>query len=46
MGNVFEKICLQWLAKESAFRNLPITATNFGKWWDADPVLKNRLRRM
>lgn len=36
MGRIFEKICVQWLRKESAAGNLPVNATTFGKWWGTD----------
>lgn len=42
MGSVFEKICAQWLAKESALMNLPVNATNFGKWWGTDNTAKKQ----
>lgn len=42
MGSVFEKICSQWLEKESALNNLPINATNFGKWWGTDNSKKQQ----
>lgn len=42
MGGVFEKICVQWLQKESASGRLLINATNFGKWWGTDNRIKKQ----
>lgn len=42
MGGIFEKICMQWLEKESRAENLPINAINFGKWWGTDKIKKEQ----
>lgn len=42
MGSVFEKICVQWLKKESLAKHLSINPTAFGKWWGTDNTLKKQ----
>ncbi len=36
-GAVFEEVCLQWLQQENQREALPFVATEFGRWWGADP---------
>ncbi|MFR4831411.1 MAG: DUF234 domain-containing protein [Bifidobacterium sp.] len=38
VGQQFETICLQWLIRNNAMGNLPLFATQFGKWWGNDPI--------
>jgi len=38
----FEAICLQYLRRMNAAKMLPITATSFGTWWGADPLVKQQ----
>lgn len=39
MGNVFEKICSQWIGEEELKGNLPINnVETVGRWWGTDPV--------
>lgn len=37
VGQRFETICLQWLARANGRGRLPFLATTFGKWWGTDP---------
>lgn len=37
VGQVFEEVCLQWLARANAHGELPFMATRFGRWWGNDP---------
>jgi AAA+ ATPase superfamily predicted ATPase len=38
----FEAICLQYLRRMNAAKQLPFTATVFGTWWGADAVEKRQ----
>lgn len=42
VGQQFETICLQWLVRRNAQGELPFIATRFGKWWGADPVVREQ----
>ncbi|NMN01355.1 ATPase [Bifidobacterium sp. DSM 109958] len=37
VGQRFETVCLQWLARANGRDGLPFLATRFGKWWGTDP---------
>lgn len=36
-GDVFERVCLQWLQRANRQERLPFLATEFGRWWGPDP---------
>ena len=42
MGKVFEKMCLQHLAKLNAQEKLPYEILKLGRWWGNNPVLKRQ----
>lgn len=37
VGRQFERIALQWVARENSAGRLPFLATEFGRWWGTDP---------
>ena len=37
MGQVFEKICLEWLWQKNRQGTLPIVFDEAGRWWGTDP---------
>lgn len=37
VGRMFERVCLEWLAREAQAGRLPIQPTRFGSWWGTDP---------
>lgn len=43
VGGQFETVCLQWLMRQSRLGNLPFLASSFGRWWGADPVLREQV---
>ncbi|WEV46728.1 ATP-binding protein [Bifidobacterium sp. ESL0690] len=42
VGQQFENICLQWVARHSGTLDLPFRATRFGKWWGNNPVAREQ----
>ncbi|MCH4082293.1 MAG: ATP-binding protein [Atopobiaceae bacterium] len=42
MGDRFEDISLQWIARMNAAGRLGFAAATFGKWWGTDPVAKEQ----
>lgn len=43
VGGQFERVCLQWLARENAAGHLPFLATEFGRWWGTDPSAREQV---
>lgn len=43
LGRRFERVCLEWVARESIGGNLPFPITRIGQWWGADPSLKEQV---
>ncbi len=39
-GRRFERVCLQWMLRQSVSNALPISASGFGSWWGTDPRTK------
>lgn len=37
VGGQFERLCLQWVRRESVAGRLPFAALEFGRWWGNDP---------
>lgn len=35
-GTQFERVCMEWLARQNAAGSLPFLATSFGRWWGTD----------
>ncbi len=42
IGKMFERVCLQYLARANAEGKLPLLATSFGSWWGTDPHKKEQ----
>ena len=42
MGKVFEKMCIQHLAKLNAQEKLPYEILKLGRWWGNNPALKRQ----
>lgn len=42
-GAQFERVCLQWVARQNRLGKLPFLATSFGKWWGTDPAARERV---
>ncbi|WEV69417.1 ATP-binding protein [Bifidobacterium sp. ESL0775] len=38
VGQRFESVCLQWVARRSRAGDLPFPVTRFGKWWGNNPA--------
>lgn len=43
VGGQFERIALQWVARENRAGRLPFLATEFGRWWGTDPQAKEEV---
>lgn len=41
-GGQFERVCMEWVARQNAAGSLPFPATSFGTWWGADPDARER----
>jgi len=41
MGDVFEKICTEWLWQEYHKNNLPFEINDCGRWWGNNPLTKS-----
>lgn len=37
LGKRFERVCLEWMRRQSLEGALPIAASGFGSWWGANP---------
>lgn len=42
-GLQFERVCLQWIARQNRSGNLPFVATSFGHWWGTDPAIREQV---
>lgn len=42
LGPVFEDVCTEYLQRRVAANTLPATFTSFGRWWGADPRVKQQ----
>ena len=40
LGPVFEQVCAEWLWRQSAQDNLPVSFDELGRWWGNDPSTK------
>lgn len=38
LGKRFERVCLEWMRRQSLKGALPIAASGFGSWWGANPL--------
>ncbi len=43
VGQAFEAICLQWVIRRNGEGKLPFIASAFGKWWGADPRIREQV---
>ena len=41
-GTQFERVCMEWLARQNAVGSLPFLATSFGRWWGANLQAKEQ----
>lgn len=39
LGRRFERVCLEWMRRQSLAGMLPIAASAFGSWWGANPFM-------
>lgn len=43
VGRQFERVALQWIARQNRAGQLPFLATEFGRWWGTDPEAKEQV---